>query len=94
MSVDKMIRISEDTHKKLQEIGKGESFDETISKLLEDALFWRKFRIAFLMEIIFHAEEKPDDTITYGELKDFFTGFLGKYHFEKITQWLEEAGYK
>jgi len=94
MSMGKMIRISKDTHEKLQEIGKGESFDETISKLLEDALFWRKFRIAFLMEIVFHAEEKPDDTITYGELKDFFTGFLGKYHYAKITQWLEEAGYE
>jgi predicted CopG family antitoxin len=94
MSKDKIIRISEEMHEKLQEIGKGESFNETISKLLEDALFWRKFRIDFLMKIIFHAEEKPDDTIAYGELKDFFMGFLGKYHYAKIMQWLEEAGYE
>jgi len=57
-------------------------------------LVWRKFRIAFLMKIVFHAEENPDDKISYGELKDFFTGFLGKYHYSKIMQWLEEAGYQ
>ena len=89
-----MIRISEETHGKLQEIGKGESFNDTIRQLLEDALFWRRFRIDFLMKIVFQAEENPDDTITYSELRDFFTGFLGKYHYDKIMQWLEEAGYE
>ena len=94
MSKDKIIRISKEMHEKLQKIGKGESFNETISKLLEDALLWRKVRIDFLMKIIFHAEENPNATITYGELKDFFIEFLGKHHYAKIMQWLEEAGYE
>jgi len=94
MSKDKLVRISETTHKKLEEIGKGESFDDTISKLLEDALFWRRFRIDFIMKVILPAEDNPENKVTYGELRDFFVSFLGRYHFEKMSQWLEEAGYK
>jgi len=48
MSKDKFIRVSQKTHQKLTDMGKkGETYDQIINRVLEDALKWSQHKEKF-----------------------------------------------